>query len=226
MTDKNETGQIFDLIPKIMGDIGHVGKDNVNSFQHYNFRGIDDVYNCVGPVLVKHKVFIVPSVKSVTVTQVNTSTGKPSTQIVMEVAYRFYAPDGSFVEAITVGEAMDTGDKAANKAMSDAMKYAVWQTFCIPTIGIDSEVDSHQQAPAPQQAPQAEPAPAPAEKPQSPLEVRKQKLFSTWPIADIEKVLFQLINPKTNEKFVKGEKITRMAELAELERRLNTGDIT
>ncbi len=155
MTENHEPGQIFDLIPKIMGEIGHVGKDNVASTPSfsYNFRGIDDVYNCVGPVLVKYGVFIVPSIKSLACTQITTAGGKPATQIVMEIAYRFYAPDGSFVEAITVGEAIDTGDKAANKAMSDAMKYAVWQTFCIPTIGIDSEQDSHEQAVPPEQPP-------------------------------------------------------------------------
>ena len=159
MPEKKE--QIYELIPNIMGDIGHIGKDKTAKTDKfsYKFRGIEDVYNAVGPVLVKYGVFIVPSVKSLSVKQVSTYGGKSATQIVMEVAYRFYAPDGSFVEAITVGESIDTSDKAANKAMSDAMKYAVWQTFCIPTLAVDSETDDLQQAPPPQQP--APPAQAP-----------------------------------------------------------------
>lgn len=31
---------------------------------------------------------------------------------------------------------MDTGDKASNKAMSSAMKYALCQIFCIPTANM------------------------------------------------------------------------------------------
>lgn len=36
---------------------------------------------------------------------------------------------------------MDSGDKASNKAMSAAYKYAAIQTFCIPTEG-DNDADS------------------------------------------------------------------------------------
>jgi len=145
MSDTPEKpGQIIELIPKIMADIGSIGKDHTNAHQHYNFRGIDDVFNCVGPVLVKHKVFIVPKVVDFQVSNVKTSTGKDACRVVLRVEYRFFAPDGSHLLAVTIGEAMDTGDKAANKAMAAAMKYAVWQTFCIPTIGVDSEVDSHE----------------------------------------------------------------------------------
>ncbi len=215
MPEKKE--QIYILIPLIMGDIGHVGKDKVNSFQHYNFRGIDDVYNCVGPVLVKHGVFIVPSVKSVTVNQVTTSGGKASTQIVMEVAYRFYAPDGSFVEAITVGEAMDTSDKAANKAMSDAMKYAVWQTLCIPTIGIDSEQDSIQQE-APKPAPEPKPKP-------NPLNEKLEALATTFGVELCTKGKLALIKADGSHYDVK-DAITRMGDVNELERMLNAGEIS
>lgn len=52
--------------------------------------------------------------------------------IMME--YDFYAEDGS---KVTVGpvpaEGLDSGDKATNKALSAALKYALIQTFSIPT---------------------------------------------------------------------------------------------
>jgi hypothetical protein len=82
------------------------------------------------------------------------------------VQHTFYAADGSNVVAVTIGEAMDSGDKSANKAMSAAMKYAMIETFSIPTEEFnDTENETHQplpqrqqQAPPPRQAP---PAPRP-----------------------------------------------------------------
>ena len=69
------------------------------------------------------------------------------------------AEDGSRHVVRFVGEAMDSADKATNKAMSAAFKYMAMQTFCIPTEG-DNDADSHThevgprvQQPAPRQAP-------------------------------------------------------------------------
>ena len=62
---------------------------------------------------------------------------------ICRIKYTFYAEDGSFIEAVTVGEGMDSGDKATNKAMAIAFKYACFQVFCIPTEEMkdpDSEI--------------------------------------------------------------------------------------
>ena len=52
---------------------------------------------------------------------------------ICRIKYTFYAEDGSNVSAVVIGEGMDSGDKATNKAMSIAFKYACFQVFCIPT---------------------------------------------------------------------------------------------
>ena len=39
---------------------------------------------------------------------------------VCKIRYTFFAVDGSSISAIVVGEGMDTGDKATNKAMATA----------------------------------------------------------------------------------------------------------
>ena len=57
--------------------------------------------------------------------------------------YTFWTVDGTSVECSVIGEGMDSGDKATNKAMAIAHKYALLQTFCIPTedmIDPDSQV--------------------------------------------------------------------------------------
>jgi len=137
-----DTPLIYSLMSRVMADIGAVGKNQTNAFDKYKFRGIDDVYNAVQPAMVKHGVFCVPDVIEQHVNQVQTSQGKPAMQVILRVKHTFYAPDGSSVSAITLGEAMDRGDKAGNKAMSAAFKYALFETFCIPTEE-DKDTENH-----------------------------------------------------------------------------------
>ena len=55
--------------------------------------------------------------------------------------------DGSSVQCVVVGEAMDSGDKATNKALSIAYKYMAFQLFSIP-IADDPDRTTHQLAPS------------------------------------------------------------------------------
>jgi hypothetical protein len=139
---------IYELIPKVMQDIGAIGKGRKNQQQNYAFRGIDDMYNAVQPVLVKHGVFVCPAVIEQAREERQTKSGGNLIYTILTVKHTFFAPDGSFVEVITVGEAMDSGDKSANKAMSAAMKYALIEVFSIPTEGDnDTENTSHETTP-------------------------------------------------------------------------------
>src|SRR5581483_10530973 len=66
---------------------------------------------------------------------------------ILTVKYTFFTEDGSSFDVTTVGEAMDSGDKSSNKAMSAALKYALFQVFCIPTDeDNDTENQTHQLA--------------------------------------------------------------------------------
>lgn len=127
------TGKIYKAIPCIMGEINAVGKNKKNSQQGFMYRGIDDVMNAINPALVKHNVFIVPEVMEQTREERKTAKGGSLVYSVCKMKFRFCADDGSCVEAVTVGEGMDSGDKATNKAMAVAFKYACFQVFCIPT---------------------------------------------------------------------------------------------
>lgn len=124
---------IFESISKVMADIGAVGKDSKNQMQGFMYRGIDAVMNAINPALVKNKVFVVPEVIEQTREERVNSKGTCLIYSICKVRYTFYAEDGSFVQATTIGEGMDSGDKATNKAMSIAFKYACFQVFCIPT---------------------------------------------------------------------------------------------
>jgi hypothetical protein len=137
---------IHETIAEIMQDIPAISKDKKNTQgQGYNYRGIDDVMNALQPLLAKHKLFVVPEVLEQQREERQNSKGNNLIYSIVRVKYTFYAVDGSNVSAVVIGEAFDSGDKATNKAMSAAFKYAMFQTFCIPTEEmIDSETETHE----------------------------------------------------------------------------------
>jgi hypothetical protein len=155
---------IHKAIVACMRDVPHIGKDRRNSQQGYNFRGIDDMYNALHPVLAKHGVYATSEVLRSQREERQTQKGGVITYTILEVKFTFYSDvDGSCVSSTMVGEAMDSADKSSNKAMSAAMKYALMQLFCIPTADVkDTEYDTHDVAPR-QPAPAFTPAPTTAQ---------------------------------------------------------------
>lgn len=125
-----------------------IAKGRKNAQQGWSFRGIDDVYNALAPMLAAAGLCVLPRVMSRSVTEQPSKSGGTLFYVVLEVEYDFVsAKDGSKHTCRSVGEAMDSGDKATNKAMSAAFKYAAMQAFCIPTEGDhDSENQTHEVA--------------------------------------------------------------------------------
>lgn len=134
--------EIYKQIPKVMAEIGAVGKGGFNEKQNYAFRGIEQFYNAAHPALVKHGVFCAPEVIERFLEQYVNKNGTTTFRAVLTVAHHFYASDGSKVTVTTIGEGNDTSDKACNKAMSAAMKYAFIELFSIPTADVaDADKD-------------------------------------------------------------------------------------
>jgi hypothetical protein len=126
---------IYELMGKVMADIGPIAKAQTNEQQGWKFRGIDDVYNAIHEAMKKYGVFCLPKVKGFVYREPVESYKKTKGwDQILEMEYRFCAPDGSFVECTSYGEACDFGsDKITNKCMSIADKYALFQIFKIPT---------------------------------------------------------------------------------------------
>lgn len=119
-----------------------ISKERNNAQQGYKFRGIDDCLNALAPLMAKHGLVVMPECLERTVTERESRNGGMLFYVVVRVKYTFFSTeDGSAVPAYVFGEAMDSADKATNKAMSAAYKYAVIQTFCIPTEG-DNDADA------------------------------------------------------------------------------------
>lgn len=143
---------VYQAIAAVMSRLAKdgIGKDRKNEQQGYKFRGIDDVYNALAPILAEQSLCILPKVQSREVTERQTRSGSPLFYVNVQVDFHFVsAIDGSWHVVSMPGEAMDSADKATNKAMSAAYKYACLQTFCIPTEGDnDADATTHQVAPA------------------------------------------------------------------------------
>lgn len=137
---------VYKAINQVQAELSKIGitKDGRNTQgSGYNFRGIDQVYNTLSPLLSKYGLCILPRV--VKSEQTERMSAKGSALIYSYVTMEFdlvCAEDGSKHTVCTVGEAFDSGDKSMNKAMSAAYKYAAFQAFAIPTEG-DNDADAH-----------------------------------------------------------------------------------
>lgn len=132
------TNAIYKKMSQVMAEIGAVEKNQKNQAQNFKFRGVDQFVNALYPALIKHGVFMTPKCTQAQheLKDVKRSSGKDGVDkyVTIMMEYDFYAEDGS---KVTVGpipaEGLDSGDKATNKALSAALKYALIQTFSIPT---------------------------------------------------------------------------------------------
>lgn len=135
---------VIAALAAVMEEVREVGKDGYHDAPgaKFKFRGIDAVVNAVGPALRKHHVVVTPQLVSVDRRDVQTSGGKASRETTVVVKYVWTGPDGSTLESVVPGEAMDNGDKGTAKAMSVAFRIALLQALCLPTD--DADPDTHQ----------------------------------------------------------------------------------
>ena len=131
--------EIYKLMGAVLSDIGAVEKNQKNASQGYTFRGVDDVYNAVHMAVKKHGIFCLPEIKKIIFREkIKSARGQEGWHQILEISYKFCAPDGSFVECTVWGESADYGsDKTTNKCMSIAHKYALFQVFMIPVLDME-----------------------------------------------------------------------------------------
>jgi ERF superfamily len=154
MTDKETTGPlVYTAISSVQGALSKLGiakHKAANGGVNYAFRGIDAVYGALSPLLAEHGLIIIPRVLNRDVVERQSKNGGALFYVALQVEFDFVsAIDGSKHTACTYGEAMDSSDKATNKAMSAAYKYAAFMTFAIPTEGDnDADATAHEVTPA------------------------------------------------------------------------------
>ena len=141
---------IFQALAAVNREIDAIGKNSRNQQQGFNFRGIDDAYNALHGLLAKHGIVTLPRVIDREYSERTTKNGGALFVTKLMVEYTFAAEDGSsIVVGPVLGEAMDSGDKGANKALAIAHKYVLFQAFTIPTLFSDPDEETHEVAPPP-----------------------------------------------------------------------------
>src|SRR5690349_22863095 len=120
---------------KVMADVQWIDKNRkTTEGARYNYRGIDDVKNVVSPILRKHGVIVMPVKVEPAFEVIRTSAGKAMNFCRATVSYVVIGPRGDQLPvATTVGEAFDSGDKAATKAQSVAERIFYVTALSIPT---------------------------------------------------------------------------------------------
>lgn len=176
LTNGREVLLAIHAIQRAINDMGGIGKTHdtkaKNAAYSYKFRGIEDMYNVISPLMVHFGLVLTPYLESGRMSKITTKMGDVTYKSVVTMRYTLISIiDGSSIEVCFVGEANDSGDKSSLKAQSQAQKAFYIQTFNIPTSTYHQDLSAygsqgsnqHNQATevAPDQHHQAaEPAPA------------------------------------------------------------------
>ena len=134
---------IVELMASAALVIGAVSKNLRNEQAGYAARSIDDILDAVHTPLATLGIVVIPRVVSRVTEQRQSRGGGALYYVALEVEYTFHGPDGDSLAVVVWGEAMDSSDKASNKAMSAALKMALIQSFSIPVVGQDGDADRH-----------------------------------------------------------------------------------
>ena len=141
MADKT-TKNIYQRMAAITAEIATVGKNKtVSTGNGGSFKAVTerDVLDAVKPVEDKHGVFSYPFSREIVssdwMEQENKYGKKLLNFIRVQTIYRFVnvdAPD-EFVDVVSWGDGIDSGDKATGKAMTYSDKYALMKVYKIST---------------------------------------------------------------------------------------------
>ncbi len=119
---------------RVMRDVRSIRKDRVADIKtekggyRFNFRGIDQVLNAVGPALRRHGVMVVP-------VDIDASYGPAGRMrdVQVKVRYEIRGPRGDTMPAMSVGEGLDAGERGTPKALTTAYRNMLIVALAIPT---------------------------------------------------------------------------------------------
>lgn len=145
---------VHEAISRIMVEMPAIGKDGRASAQQggYAYRGIEDITSVLQTLFAKHRVVIAPKARMISWTPAP-GMKENWTDVALEVEWLITGPDGSTMQAQTIGIGRDSADKGANKAMTQAYKYLLLDLLCIADKKDDSDgadYSAHERSSPPQ----------------------------------------------------------------------------
>src|SRR5215831_9124709 len=143
--EEPRASNVIEALRRVMEELPNIGKSGKASEQQggYGYRKIDDITQAVQPLFAKHGIVFVPHVQTMEVREL-TVNNRPWTDTTLRVRYEIFGPGGpdDLIDVEVVGIGRDNSDKGANKAMTQAFKYALTQTFCIADPADDGDAGS------------------------------------------------------------------------------------
>ncbi|WP_405391104.1 ERF family protein [Streptomyces sp. NBC_01102] len=107
----------------------------------FNFRGVDTVVNVFGPVTLKHGINVLSSKVEASYGEKTTAKGSKMRECSVLVTWTVIGPMGDTLTLQTMGEALDTADKATTKAQSVALRTLLLAFGLTPTHDTDPDTD-------------------------------------------------------------------------------------
>ena len=125
---------IVAIIPRIREELGAISKDKeATAGARFSYRGHDEIVNAIVPLFNKYGVFTTVEDEHLVYQGREAANNKWATAAVIRKKVTFWAPDGSSVASTVVAESVDNGNKATGQAQTYAYRFALTQTFTIPT---------------------------------------------------------------------------------------------
>lgn len=127
-------------ILNVMTKIGPIIKDKTNEEKGFDYASIANIIIKAREAMIEEKVIMIPFKLNQIVQKGN--------DVLIDMIYRFYDTepnqDGKcdYLDVNIPGEGCDKEGWAVYKALSGAYKYAITQTFAIPTVD-DAEKDKY-----------------------------------------------------------------------------------
>lgn len=185
MTDKAKEAEpkaaamnIYQKIAAITGEVGAIKKAGQNREQNYSFIEYAAVAGELRTLFAKYGVVIIPNMQKTSEQSRNdftTRAGKGGVAVLIDFKFDIVnadKPDDRF-SVDWVGEAVDYGDKATNKAATAALKYYLMRQFNISEKG-EQEADAHTP-----ERPAYNPAPEPTPPTPAPVRLITQEQIDT-----------------------------------------------
>ena len=167
---------VYEKIQQVMGSVNYLNKDGfVETGKGKGYKALTDekVLGAVRPALVSAGLVILPvkMEQQRTDEQVKAYDGSTKTNRITDVSvtYRIINVEDpkDYVEVVSAGTGVDTQDKGIGKAMTYAKKYAILNSFLIPSGEDTDQISSDKYT---EQLMGAAPAQAPAEEPAAPVQ--------------------------------------------------------
>lgn len=116
------------------------GEEYKGGTTRFNFRGVDTVVNCFGPVTLRHGVNVLPVQVDASYRDTTTSKGNKMRECTVRVSWLIVGPKGDTLPLLqTQGEALDSADKGTAKAQSVALRVLLLTGGLTPTHDADPD---------------------------------------------------------------------------------------